>query len=136
MALHYGALLLDCVDEHDSTTTEITKFVERGDRRADRRVGVRCLRNRKAGLLLRLRVNGFAKHARHTFESPDEAEHRTGLFVERLGIDDHGDHAVTFTRFGSFKSDEVDAELTRVRTDRLDTVTANGNPEAWRRIVA
>ena len=43
--LHYGALLLDCVDQHDSTTTEVTKFVERRHRGADRRVGICCFRN-------------------------------------------------------------------------------------------
>jgi len=44
-ALHYGALLLDGVDEHDSTTAEIAQLVERRDRGADRRIGIRRLRN-------------------------------------------------------------------------------------------
>src|SRR5580698_3363838 len=56
-----NALLFGGVDENDTVAAEGPQFVERIDRRAERRVGLRELGDGKSRLLLCLRVDRIAQ---------------------------------------------------------------------------
>src|SRR5580704_19238011 len=103
------ALLFDGVDEHDTATAEVTQLPESRNGRADRRVGVRRLADRKPGLPFGLSVDRISERPRHELELADEPQHRAGLRVERLRVHRHDDYAVTLSVLRPLESHEVDA---------------------------